>query len=279
MTLQEWVQKNQKAKRYAHFDKRVSLKKILTYISEPDNISHHGFYPFIHYTKVFNKYSNGKIKKKERELNYSAHIDRYIYSYYGFLLNQKYNDRVFQDGLNDVSLAYRDNLGKNNIHFAKSAVDKIREIGKCYIIVGDFTNFFDQLDHKYLKDMLCDLLQVKLLPDDYYAVFKNITKYSKWELIDILNYYGLAVNEKGIKELNEKHVVFTLKEFKRLKKIDQNNPKPNKNNYGIPQGSAISAVLSNIYMLKCDKILNDYVKNIMDYTCDIAMILLLYYLR
>lgn len=53
-------------------------------------------------------------------------------------------------------------------------------------MIGDFTNFFDNLDHQYLKQQWCSLLQVSQLPADHYAVFKNITKYSKWELDDLL---------------------------------------------------------------------------------------------
>ena len=48
-----------------------------------------------------------------------------------------------------VAVAYRTDLHKNNIHFAKVAVDFIRESGPCYIMIGDFTNFFDNLDHRY----------------------------------------------------------------------------------------------------------------------------------
>lgn len=47
------------------------------------------FYPFIYYEKKFNKFTRKDgIKEKSRHLCYSAHIDRYIYSYYGYLLNQ-----------------------------------------------------------------------------------------------------------------------------------------------------------------------------------------------
>ena len=55
MTIQEWKDRNRYAKRYAHFDKRVSLEKVWNYISVSENIIKHSFYPFIHYTQKFNK--------------------------------------------------------------------------------------------------------------------------------------------------------------------------------------------------------------------------------
>lgn len=143
MTLEQWKSKNAVAKYYAHFDKRVALKDVWRYIASPEKVAHHGFYPFIHYQKHFTKYNKdtGEIPK-ERELCYAAHIDRYIYSYYGYLLNERYNQRVLNDGISDSAVAYRTDLGKNNIHFAKTAIDFIRKNAPCYIVVGDFTHFF-----------------------------------------------------------------------------------------------------------------------------------------
>ncbi len=112
---------NATARKYAHFDEKVSLDKVWNYISNPDNIMKHGFYPFIHYEKKFNKFTkkDGMKEKKSRHLCYSAHIDRYIYSYYGYLLNQKYNKYLEERNMDMVAVAYRDNLHKSNIHFAK----------------------------------------------------------------------------------------------------------------------------------------------------------------
>ena len=59
MDLYEWKVKNATARKYAHFDEKVSLDKVWNYISNPDNIMKHGFYPFIHYEKKFNKKSPG----------------------------------------------------------------------------------------------------------------------------------------------------------------------------------------------------------------------------
>lgn len=205
MELEEWEEKNAKARKYAHFDDKVSLEKVWNYISVPSNVEKHGFYPFIHYEKKFNKFNreNGKghIKEKSRHLCYSAHIDRYIYSYYGYLLNQEYNKYLERHSMNMVAVAYRDNLHKSNIHFAKIAFDCIKEVGECFVIIGDFSNFFDSLDHKYLKKQMCNVLEVNMLPPDYYAVFKNITRYSIWELTELLKINDLEDTEEDIQKL------------------------------------------------------------------------------
>ena len=57
MDLYEWKTKNANARKYAHFDEKVSLDKVWDYISDPTNIVKHGFYPFIHYEKKFNKFT------------------------------------------------------------------------------------------------------------------------------------------------------------------------------------------------------------------------------
>ena len=51
--------------------------------------------------------------------------------------------------------------------------DAIRSFPQCFILVGDFTNFFDNLEHQYLKKMMCEVLGVERLPQDYFSVFKT----------------------------------------------------------------------------------------------------------
>lgn len=254
MDLYEWKTKNANARKYAHFDEKVSMDKVWNYINNPTNIVKHGFYPFIHYEKKFNKFTRkdgkGYIKEKSRHLCYSAHIDRYIYSYYGYLLNQKYNKYLEERNMDMVAVAYRDNLHKNNIHFAKRAFDCISKTEESFVIIGDFSHFFDSLDHDYLKKRICDVLEVDILPSDYYAVFKNITKYSIWELTELLKLNNLKDTEEDIQILNSQRKVLSKKEFKKNKKEFVIK---HKENYGIPQGSAISAVLANVYMVIIDE--------------------------
>lgn len=116
MELREWKEKNKHRRNYAHFDSKISLNRVWSYISNPEKVAKHGFYPFIHYTIIFHKFNKRKGKlKKYREIYYSGHRDRYIYQYYGFKLNQLYNARVKLDNTDGVAIAYRNNMHKNNI--------------------------------------------------------------------------------------------------------------------------------------------------------------------
>ena len=62
MNLYEWKEKQSQkmAPQYTHFDRRISLDKCFGYITSPNKVAHHGFYPFIHYTIKSRKIKNGK---------------------------------------------------------------------------------------------------------------------------------------------------------------------------------------------------------------------------
>lgn len=244
-----------KNKGYTHFDSRKpEYWKYISNITNSKWIEKHAFYPFVHYQEDKIKF-NGKeiIRKPPRDIRYSAHIDRYIYEYYNDILSKKYNKYVKEKGINQAAIAYRTNLNKSNIHFSRDVFKFLNRQPNAFIMVSDFSNFFDNLDHKYLKDRLKELLEVETLPKDYYKVLKSITKFSYIEYSDILN--ELHLNHKQLSNLHRERF-FEIDEFRRFKKekIHVNEEK-----YGMVQGSAISSVMSNIYMIKFDKLVNDFV--------------------
>ncbi|MDR4954475.1 reverse transcriptase domain-containing protein [Chryseobacterium sp. ES2] len=316
MVKKDWF----KIKKYPHigFPLKDSdrYKWIENYILNPENIKKHSFLPFIHKTSKVRKFrkeysldngnciesENGKSLRisttKERELYYASHLDSLIFSYYSERLSDKYELIIEKKSLHDVVNAYRSvpidinnphKGNKCNIDFANDVFKYIKDYKEqeFVVITFDIKSFFDNLDHKLLRNVWMNILEVDRLPPDHFNVFKNITRYSYVDIVDIFkefknviytqrkyknNLYG-KIKTKRVSRVkflrNQDTIAFcTVKEFlKKKNKLLKNSKKVKKDgnlierNFGIPQGSPISSILANMYLLDFDIEINNLVKN------------------
>jgi hypothetical protein len=239
----------------------VKIRTARAIATDPDTVSKWPFLPFLrHDIEIIRTRENAKgcftERPKSRPICYAAHKDAAIYSWYGTQLTERYEARLNQMGLSQCVTAFRPNSGKSNIHHAGEVFEWIRNCGDGRAFAFDITSFFDRLDHPQLKAGWENLIGEKRLPSDHFAVFKSLTSFAFVHRKEALD--ALKISKHNPRAGKRRRLCSPV-EFRELIRSAGLIGR-NESGKGIPQGSPMSAVLSNIYMLEFDKALAAWVE-------------------
>jgi hypothetical protein len=256
-----------KLRRYSHFDHPLTAEQLERFAMTPGEVQAHAFLPLLGYKRVKRKIDFSvfppSIKEKGREIRYAAHRDAAVYSQYGRKLSELYEGFLGKSPFDRSVLAYRSGIGYN-VPFAKSLFDEIRARDECTVLCIDISGFFDNLDHKRLKAALQKVLNAKRLPGDWFKIFERLTSFEFIEKRHVEDEIGRSSGGR----------ICSSEVFRRkLRPLIQKN----QNVWGIPQGTPLSGLLANIYMIDFDQALHDYVVamggSYRRYSDDIAIVL------
>lgn len=286
-----------KKKGYLHFDLPLTQANAVAFVTDKKKIERHRFSPLIHYKKESVKLKRDKEaeaiykktgrpedkpkfkpKYKKRNIFYSSHLDGYVYSYYTYKLKEKYENFLKESSLTDNVIAYRaiEKKGErySNINLAKEVFDFIKGFKEANVLCFDLSKFFDKLDKDILKRNWIKILGEDRLPEDHFKVYKSVTSFSFVDEAEIIQNFrdrfkasprnhgfkkAKGEPERRIceyKELRNLHEQFKTKNLKLIKRQSQLEIS------GVAQGTAISGMLSNIFMIEFDLLMKKSIEDL-----------------
>ena len=239
-----------KNRKYKHFDlplREIEREQMIDFSHEDEP---HRFLPLLGYTDVARRYvrnaAGDRVRKiKKRPIRFAGHADAAYLQGYAAHLNGFYERALVQDGTSSSVLAYRRG-GGTNIHHAKALFDEIRSRGYCTVVAMDISKFFDRLDHTTLRDEIVGLLGVARLEGHHATVWKNVTRYSWVETVDLDKLLGPKRNAHG-------RVCSPTDFITHVRGRKEGLIRRHNQSCGIPQGTPVSGLYANIYLRTFDR--------------------------
>lgn len=236
-------------KLYPHFDSALPFEESKRLVSNPQKVISYPFYPLMAYDKKNRRFKGHNDRSvKSRPIKYAAHKDGYIYSFYARNLSELYETRIEAVGIDNHVIAYRKNKG-NNVDFSCAAFDEIDRRGDCVAMALDISGFFDNINHEKLKQEWCLTIEKEILPLDQFKIFQSLTRWAEVNRDKCYERLKIDINNPPFPLCNDSdfHNIVKARASELESLISRN-----KDNFGIPQGTALSALLSNIYMIPFD---------------------------
>ena len=238
---------------YRHFDLPVD-SSFVKRAMDPEFVARHSFSPLLHYNKSEKRYKKDPstgvriTTDKDRPIKYASHRDSCILSYYSFRMNAALESAYADLNISENIIAYR-SIGKGNYDFAAEVLSFAKLNAPVSILAFDVTGFFDNLDHGLLKSRLKKVLGVTSLTDDWHKVFRSFTSF---HYVDLEELKSNPIFSERLSS-RSRDPIASVKELKCAGIKFHPNPEIVKGaKRGIPQGTPISAVASNLYMIDFD---------------------------
>ncbi len=248
------------------------MSRIVSTANDPDKVSKHPFFPLLKFEEEWVKFRKGGVRtKKVRPLRYAARLDAAIYARYRSIISSLYARKLIDLKLQDIPIAYRKipkeyNGNKSNIDFAHDIFRFISDTGSCYVTVVDIKSYFESLDHKIIKSVW-ETLVSSPLPADHLALYRSLTNYAVVDvdrLFERLQLHArpstgnrLERRQRKIDALRHAQYkqICSPQEFRELVAGSSKSAsliQKNGFDFGIPQGTPISDLIANFYLIDFD---------------------------